>query len=294
MSVGNCENTQILYDDGTGWVAYNQSNLLTASGVNYVTLAFPGGHKWRKFRIETGWNNSGAIFPYIGLTAASVPQTLIDGDTISCAVISDSLFDGNPVSPFSCGFSFASYLGYLLDWNVFDFSQGGTGYCNPGSGGSNTYGYRIPQVLAAKPSIVVFMGSSNDGAYTQSQVQSAVQAALTALREGGFTGAIVVWGIEPASSALSTTETYVSGGVGSWTDPLSNTYFVPFCNAALPCILGSYNNSPTPGGLSLPSINNFSTYINQTDSIHPLELAVVLEASFGAFNMRQNVFPRIP
>jgi len=286
-------NMQLLYDDGGGWTAYNQTNFpVIANSFTFYTFTFPGGRKWRKFRVETQFDNSGASIPYIGLDALSVPQTLIDNDTITCAAISDSLFEGSPVGPFSCGFHFAGFLGYLMDWNVVDLSKGGTGF-DTNAKTYNTYGQRVSAALAYNPNIVLIFGSTNDIGYPAGTTTTNVQAMLTAIRAGGFAGPIIVWGVESVSAKALTQEGYLLSAVRGWKDPLNNTYTVPFSNATLPPIVGSYNNNPTPGGLPISSVNNFTTYINQIDGVHPIELAVVLEAMYARNYMLQNVLPLV-
>ena len=284
-------NMQILYDEGNGWIPYNQDILPRVAGSqNYLTLNFPGGRMFRRFRIETANASTSATIPYIGITAGSVPIAWIDQDTIPVAVISDSIWDGNPVSPFSCGFSFESYLGYALDWNIWDFSKGGTGYVNAGS--YNTFGARVTAVLAANPKIVLIYGSTNDIGQSSTSTIANAQSLFSALRSGGFIGPIIVWGVESVSATALTQEGYVQTAT-AWSDPLGLTFFVPISGTAIPPIIGAYNNNPTPGGLTLPLVNNFSKYINGSDSVHPLELGVQIEAQYAVNFMKQFVFPLI-
>ena len=293
-SNGSVSNSQILYDDGNGWVIYNQDRLPITGGNVYIMLTFPAGRKMRRFRIETGWNSSSATLPAIYLNAASVPQKYLEPDQIKCALIADSLVDGNPLSPFSCGFHFANQLGYALDWNVFDFSQGGTGYLNYGGGAqvtTNNYIFRTSQVCAWSPDVVVLFGSTNDIGNTSGQVTTAVQAELNSLRTGGFTGPIFVWGVESVSASGLVHEGYLQTAVSTWLDPYNLTWFVPFSNADLPAIIGTYNNNPTPGGLTITGVNNFSTYINGSDSVHECEIAVTSLISYAVNYMKQNIFP---
>jgi hypothetical protein len=48
-----------------------------------------------------------------------------------CVVISNS--QGLALSSYSYLDNFATYLGQIMGWNVFNASQGGTGYVNPGA-----------------------------------------------------------------------------------------------------------------------------------------------------------------
>ena len=312
----------------------------------------------RRFKIETGWNASSAVLPTIGVTASSVVSPLIDKDTLTCAAVSDSLFDGSAVSPWSCGFYFANQVGYAMDWNVWDFSQGGTGYINAGGGAgvtTNPFCYRIPQVLASNPNVVLLYGSTNDIGNTSQQMTNSVTSFLQGLRgtvpawlpstaytlsqivsNGGnwyyvttagtsassvgptglsnsvtdgsvtwaslgaapttfFTGPIIVWGVESVSANALTLEGYISSAVSAFAlvDPMSATYFVPFSNVAMPAIIGTYNNNPTPGGLTVSGVNNFSTYINGSDSVHPMEIAVSAETAYARNLMSQTTIPAI-
>lgn len=110
-----------------------------------------------------------------------------------------------------------------------------------------------------------------------------------------FTGPIIVWGVESVSAAALTTEGYISTAVTAFaaTDPYQNTWFVPMSNNPMPPIIGTYNNNPTPGGLTVSSTNNFSTYISSADSVHPMEIAVSAEVAFMRTLMGQTIIQQI-
>lgn len=118
------------------------------------------------------------IEPTGALSAPVVPQLP------KAVVICDS--QGLPINSMSYLDNFGTYLGAIMDWNVFNCSQGGTGYVNPGTGLQTTFGNRIAAISPIlTPDVVLFVGGQNDVAangYSSTQRQAGVTSAVNAAR----------------------------------------------------------------------------------------------------------------
>ena len=132
----------------------------------------------------------------------------------------------------------------------------------------------------------------------QAPLVGVVQAQLTSIRTGGFTGPIIFAGLWSCSNNWAinvVTETYIQTAITQAADPLGLTYYIPICNdPVLPWITGSYNNNPAPSGYSQPNSTNASFYINTTDNTHPLDLGTEYLVFKLANAIMNDVLPYIP
>jgi lysophospholipase L1-like esterase len=69
---------------------------------------------------------------------------------------------------------YPALLGRLLDWRVVAYARGGTGYVEEGSTGQ-PFRTQVPDVVRAKPDIVLVAGSRNDAGYPINAQEAAVR-----------------------------------------------------------------------------------------------------------------------
>lgn len=195
-------------------------------------------------------------------------------NAVKGVMISDSQFAGHSFGLKLVGGDplsrFADNVGWTDWWN---YSTAGTGYIAKGAGSAfYTFGERVAQVLAmaVPPSVVCFHGSTNDNGETSAAITAAALAAYRALRNGGYKGLIVVFGIWSLSAATAVTEAAIAAAVTQFNDP--NTIYIPISQAVNPPITGSWNNTAYPPGTGTVA-NNASMLVNSTDAIHLMEIA---------------------
>lgn len=262
-----------------------------ASG-NFYEFDFRGssGRKKRHWRIE-GYNHASLI----GVDSNSQVWAPDDANTITAVCISDSIMAGSGYGPFVSGNSVPQRIGHELGWNdVWNLSTGGTGYIDRGlAAGVTTDKYltRIPQALAIDPDIWVLFGSTND--ISESGIDTAVEAVIDAIRDGGSTAPIVVFGVWPLNNAgVAATEAAVAAGVDG-ADPLEKTWFIPlYDDPAQPWITGGWNNNPAPSGITFTTTSNGTLYISG-DNAHPPDIGTEYLGVRMGSAIREQVLPYI-
>ena len=246
--------------------------IATGSATTNVVLQFTT----RKPRFVTWeWPQNQQVTPsFVGVTTSATGEVWLPEtrDDVRAMFISDSIFDASSTyGPFIGGNQVSARVCARMGWtDCWQWALGGTGWCATNSGASRTYGQRIPDALAVNPDIWIFMGSTNDEAYPAATVTAAVLAGLQAIRNGGSTAPIVVFGVWSLSGALAT-EQAVQAGVAAFIDPLNKTFFIPiYQDPAFSWISGSWNyaGGAWNGNASNTLANNSSAYIS-ADNVHP-------------------------
>ena len=268
--------------------------IATASATTNVVFQFAT----RKPRLVTWeWPQNQQNTPtFVGVTTTPSGDVWLPAarDDVRAMFISDSIFDASSTyGPFIGGNQVAARVGARMGWtDIWQWCLGGTGWCATNSGASRTYGQRIPDALAKNPDIWIFMGSTNDEAYSAATVTAAVLAGLQAVRAGGSTAPIVVFGLWSLSGALAT-EQAVQAGVSAFTDPLGKTFFIPiYQDPAFSWITGSWNYSGGAwnGNASNTLANNSAAYVS-ADNIHPSDSGSDYLANRMVRALNTNVLP---
>ena len=279
--------------DGIRYAAAGLNNQTASTAYYLFDFTSVGGSKTRHIKIESiaAWNIS-----QIAVDVNSTVWAPDNQDTVRAICISDSIFAGSGYGPFMPGNSVSLRIGHELGWkDVWDFSQGGTGYSNRGTGPGTTsdkFGFRIPEALTLSPDIWLIAGSVNDKAISGATVTSEVTSLLQAIRNGGSTAPIVIIGLWPINdTGVPTTETAVLAGVTAAADPLGKSYFIPVNNdSVFPWVAGTWNNNPSYGGVTNTNSTNANQYIC-TDNTHPPDPGTAYFARRIANAIRTNVLP---
>lgn len=172
---------------------------------------------------------------------------------LRAVIISDSTVQGSGFGPWLAGGDVANRLSALTGIaDVWSFSAGGTGEINPSANNLYTFGQRITEALALKPDIWVIMGSVNDRTYSAASISAAVQATMTAIRNGGSKAPIIRVGAWPIANdaTITTAENAIKAGYDAFaaTDPYPHAW-VPWSTGSPPVITWPYNTpSAAPGG----------------------------------------------
>jgi len=236
-----------------------------------ITLDFSGttGRRDRKYEIESfSHYGLGLVLLYVNVTAQDSIYAPDTTDDIRAVFIMDSWGAGSYNIPsylpgFGSGQRMAKQLGWEDPWIL---GIAGTGYVSNNSGTTYTYGQLVSQALALNPQVIGFFGSINDAVNSNpTAVQAAVTAALQSVRTGGFTGPIIVQGVQPTQSTATATELAVIAGVAAANDPLNQTFFIPVATDTMPWITNNYNNAANGGSY------NFLQYL-LSDNLHLTEL----------------------
>jgi len=125
-------------------------------------------------------------------------------------------------------------------------------------------------------------------------VVDAAAACFTAIRTGGSTAPIIVFGLWSASSYnTDKSETYLQQAIALAADPLSKTFWIPiYYDAFLPWITGTYNTNPTPySGVS--SQRTANQYVNSSDLFHSNDAGNGYGAERYANSIRDLVLPNL-
>jgi hypothetical protein len=123
-------------------------------------------------------------------------------------------------------------------------------------------------------------------------VTAAVTAGLQAIRAGGSTAPIVVFGLWSLSGALAT-EQAVQAGVSAFVDPLGKTFFIPiYQDPAFSWITGSWNYSGGAwnGSAANTTAVNSGAYVS-IDGIHPPDPGADYLANRMVRALNTNVLP---
>lgn len=259
----------------------------------YTTLTWSGGRKQRLYRLE--WRNGTPNLFAVYVDSNSTCWKADDSDKTRVVVISDSLFAGSAFGPFVPGGSCSQLLGHYLGWNdVWDFTQGGTGYVNRGGGpGATTdnFGFRVPEAIMRTPDLWVLMGSTNDQ-NNYSSYQASLTAAITAIRAGSKSPIVVlgIWSLNDSAwtsgQQIANFEALAASAVSAMNDPL--IFFVPIRNdISGPWITGSWNNSYNTNS------TNSVAYVS-SDNTHPSDFGTQYEARRIVTAIANQVLPLIP
>lgn len=282
---------QIFIDYGAGWMRFFQGACLFNSNTNnFHVFDFSlggGGAKPRKFRIEaTGLlGSTGFKAGTIGVnTVFSVSPRSTSRPT--GWLFMDSIGQGASTSgPFWVANKMNLLLSWALGIDFVDGSQGGTAHLNPGAGAGTTtsnYYQRIQQnitaILASNPSVILFMGSSNDvNSGTPAQVTAQVLLEIAYLRAQGYKNLIVYGGIwyyntaAPPFNPGSTIPDYenaISTAVSQYVTQTGDTLvkFFPIATLSVPIPSGSWNNTNNTNSTTA------TIKVNTTDNLHPTDI----------------------
>ena len=253
---------------------------------NWVIVDFGEAFKKRHVVVEY-YRQKGAFFGIRTTNRGSVHAAPAI-DAVRAVFISDSLFEGSSYGPMLPGGQTQSLVGKLLGWDdCWGFVKGGTGYIATASGTAYTYGQRIAEALTRNPDVWVFAGSTNDIGNSSASITAAALACYQAIRAGGSTAPIIVFGVWPINNAsVSTVETAIQAAVTAFADPLGKTFFIPCYGDTMPWVTGAWNNSANTGSVNAPM------YIGG-DNVHPTEIGTLYYANRIADAIRKSVLPNI-
>lgn len=251
---------------------------LPTGGAAWVKLDFPAGaRKVRRIKVWHGM--SGDIrMRDIYVTNRDIVQAPT-GERVRAAFISDSIFDGSAYGPMIAGASMPQRIAAALGWDdPWHFTQGGTGYNNPGPGPYYTYRQRVAEAASRSPDVWVPFGSTNDGGYTSAQRRSEALATLRDIRAVSA-APILMMGVWSVNSGTATIEADMKAAFDAFAD--DNSAFIPVSSPTtnLPWITGSYNNSAH-------STASTGGYAIAADELHPLDSGTALGAARAANEMR--------
>jgi lysophospholipase L1-like esterase len=202
------------------------------------------------------------------------------------AFIGDSYLAGSAYGPFMLGNMLPQHFGRLIGIDdMWNFGIGGTGLLNTNSGGGGpfyTYRERLPQVLALNPDVIFVYGSTNDGGFTQAQVQAEALLFLDAIRAS--TNAPVFWFGPSSISATSTADAGVSAAVAL--RPNKNIFYQSMMSPTPAWISGSHNNA------SYRWSDNMSQYI-AVDNTHPVDKGTMYFANRMATAYANDLLPLV-
>jgi len=263
------------------------------SSTNWCTLDWSttGGRRNRFYQLE--WRQSFQQFLAIAVDSNSSIWAGNNAGRIRVACIADSYFYGSTYHNLVPGGSITKLLGHRLGWNdVWNYSQGGTGYVNRGAGAGTTtdkYSYRIAEAASRNPDLWTLFGSTNDYA-NYSTFQAAVTSTLTAIRAVSA-APIIVYGFSSINDTGYTTgqkiadfEGLLSTAVSGMAD--STIFFIPIRNDPTgPWFTGTWNNTFNTAS------TNATLYINGTDNVHPDDFGNSYFASRMAEATLAQVYP---
>jgi hypothetical protein len=286
IAIGNGSFGLRIYIDGR---LYRPGTITPTAGSNrWLTFDFTSttGRKVRTIEIEGSkgrWYFGGLAVD--GLSQVWPPMVT---DGVRAVFIGDSMWAGSSYGPTGVG-TVPQRMCYLLGWDdCRNFSIGGTSSTNAGSGTGSpfyVYGQRVPEALALNPDVWLFEGSTNDIGQSSATITAATRSALQAVRIGGSTAPIFVFGVWPLNSAsVPTVEAAVQAGVTQAADPLGRTYFIPmYGDPTLPWVTGAWNNSANTN-----SVN--ATVMISSDATHPPDFGSVYMAN----RMSRAIKERLP
>lgn len=118
-------------------------------------------------------NTPTALFPSPTPSPTARPVVAVLGDSFSPA-------EGQEVQDYN----WAAIVAKRQGWDLIPFGRGGTGFTNPGQAdeGDDVFGTRVPSIVAAKPSVVIVQGGTNDRNYDDTL--DAARAVIAELRAG--------------------------------------------------------------------------------------------------------------
>lgn len=275
-------------------VKFSLDNISTADAMFYtLDFANAGGRKVRSYRIMTQLDRS-----FTGIYVDTNSTVWAPSDVLpKFAVISDSIWQGSTFGPVVPGNSVSERLALLQNVDVINMSIAGTGYTNRGaSPGVTTDKFitRVAEAVARNPDIIMIMGSPNDIA-NLANIQSEAVAVFQEIRDRGFTGPIVVFGVWSYNNAnVGAAETAVQNAVSTFADTLGKTFFIPiYYDPTGPWITGSWNNNPMPNGVTNTTSTNGVQYIAGDDNLHPVDLGTAYLASRIDQALQSQVYPNL-
>lgn len=233
----------------------------SSTSTMYTLLTF-GSRAIRHIRVECS--------EYSGFRAVAVgPTDAIwnpGGDRLTMAVVGDSITAMTGAARPNGGF--ADSLGKLLGIaDVRKAAIGGTGMINPGTANS-TFGdaYRVADVVACSPDIIVIPASPNDTTYTAGQITAAALATYQAHRAANPDSLIIAGGLFPGSAAAAAgtikIESAAKAAFDAWADP--NSFWIPIVSDPDgPWVYGTGRVGAATGN------GNADLYVSSADTVHP-------------------------
>ncbi|MCX5514249.1 hypothetical protein C3941_24030 [Kaistia algarum] len=275
--------------------------IVSAATDQWIKVTIPGGR--RTHRIEIRGDRRGWYFGGVRLSATGQVYAPPADDIVRAVFIEDSIGAGSSYGPWLAGRTLHRQIADLLGIrDAWSLSKGGTGYLAKDTDGlSYSYGERLAQVAALKPDIAFFAGSSNDrgtvlgNAATAGDITAAALASFRSLRNLGFAGPIVVFGLVSIddSAAVSTqkiayVEQAVADAVTAFGD--ASCWFVPVRNDPVGAwVTGAWNY-----GTQTTSANSGAfTNTSGSDKTHPSDLGSAYYAARRAAAFRRNVLTRM-
>jgi lysophospholipase L1-like esterase len=112
---------------------------------------------------------------------------------IDIAVLGDSYTAGSPMDSGEQS-EWPALLTAAHPWNITRYAVGGTGFVAGRDAGTD-FAARVPDIVAAKPAVVIVEGGHNDAGSSPADVAAAASTVLTDLRSGLPDAKIIVLGV---------------------------------------------------------------------------------------------------
>ncbi len=242
----------------------------TNAGTGYSTIDWGGVRKWRTYMVET---TTGATFYGVYTDAQSLVLPPNSANRVKVAWIGDSFSAGANGLPAVANDTIPGRVAKMLGWSdVFNISEGGTGYLATNNGTKYTFGQRLASIVAAQPDMVVYLGSVNDSqgnGFSSAQLTPAALATWQALRAALPTTPVIAIGVTQGTSFDSSPGVFnytnvdyaLQTAFNQWGD--TNAYYIPVAGDPLGMwITGTGKVTSTTG------TGNADVYVS-SDGVHP-------------------------
>lgn len=184
--------------------------VFTTAGVQQVEIVFATA-RTRTLKVVFSGNQS-----FVGLGAPSGIFTApAPAKRVRCAVVGDSYVQGvSPSNVFAGGF--AQRFAHRTGWDVYNLGIASSGYkavaANDATTPYNSTERKNALAAIGNLDVIIFFGTANDQGQSQSDVQSAANAAWTAAKTAYPNATLIVVGVE---SGLGSTYSTLNGWVVS-------------------------------------------------------------------------------
>ena len=267
------------------YVTFTATTLATG-GANYITVDFTsvGGRASRNVTMELNNCDFGEFTRVRPVEGISRPS----GKLVRMYVQGDSITAYGGTSLPNTGNNLVNRLGaYLEIRDTWVGGVPGTGYINNAANSATTAIQRVPDIISARPDIIVSLNGHNDAAFlTSAALTTGVTQWLTALRSNPATASVPIvmcglWCNVPNGSS-STAEIAITAAVTAFNDPLVFN-ILSITDPDGPWMTGTGSTAaPTGSG-------NCDVYVG-ADSVHPNDAGHAYLAGRLADAMMRQVF----
>lgn len=106
-------------------------------------------------------------------------------EVVDAVIVGDSHYAGNGGLPPTEAPSIAERVAAGMGWQATLYTVGGTGFIATGYDGDEpVFGEHVPDIIAARPDVVLIEGGGNDTRYGAARVEDAATRILAELRDG--------------------------------------------------------------------------------------------------------------